>query len=719
MGDNSNVHAERDAALALVAKLRSEKAQHAANFSELQSRCAELQEVNNELQQQLSSTLEAQRKSKALHEQALFEAQAKTDRAAADVEALQGQYFSADDVSLLRAKLVAEVEAQQRGALDAASQEAESYRRALAETQRELRLLRAEHDHLAAGRGALEVEADAVRQAELQDMAKTILALRTQLKAGDKGEEVVSLRHQTSELALRVTRLTDEAEGLRSQLEMALQERDAAIRQQTRAASDAETTCSALENEKETLRAATHRLREEADMAKRRQDLLAEQLHTAQLAATSQARARADTEHALHREIDAAKVAATKARSKWEDERAILRGEIEALTQARDVADECVAACEKRAKEQARAASEKLHVAREEEWAKQLAASEERAALEQKFSLLQRDHSELEARLNRELEIAQADSRRAKASTEALRAEHIELQAKETEQGKAIRVLELAREQAKAVADQLNVLREAHRALQADTAQLQAEHEQVKAVSAMRASEIAELHSTGKAKEEAAAKEASALRAAAVAAAAQHDIALAKVHADMKIMSDKFQALAEAAAQSKSMARREAKQLRAEIKDLEEELAAKNKALVARDREIAALQARLGDMERRVEAFCSAVESEGRRQAAGLFKRPESGGGDMPMPHQETFQDMEWTNVADMTERLRAWKEGQPNNLPRVATTQHQGTAPVISTEGEEGDTEAATATATSTAATTAATTGNQSSSSEPAPIAT
>jgi len=42
----------------------------------------------------------------------------------------------------------------------------------------ELRLLRAEYDHMTASRGVGDMESESLRQAELQDMAKTIQSLK-------------------------------------------------------------------------------------------------------------------------------------------------------------------------------------------------------------------------------------------------------------------------------------------------------------------------------------------------------------------------------------------------------------------------------------------------------------------------------------------------------------------------------------------------------------
>lgn len=122
------------------------------------------------------------------------------------------QFFSQDDVALFRAQVVKEVEEQHRQQLESCVKEAEEFRKAFQDVSRELcgptlalpltmtgagrilqrathptssrdtpgelRLLRAEYDHQVASRGAEGMETDALRQAELQDMAKTIESLK-------------------------------------------------------------------------------------------------------------------------------------------------------------------------------------------------------------------------------------------------------------------------------------------------------------------------------------------------------------------------------------------------------------------------------------------------------------------------------------------------------------------------------------------------------------
>jgi len=76
--------------------------------------------------------------------------------------------------------------------------------------------------------------------------------------------------------------------------------------------------------------------------------------------------------------------------------------------------------------------------------------------------------------------------------------------------------------------------------------------------------------------------------------------------------------------------------------------------------------------QRKIEQFCAAIESEGRRQAAGVFVRPE----EIPMPHDELLQEMNWVGMTELGERLGAWRDGDPRFLPRVKITRTAGTAP-------------------------------------------
>lgn len=137
-------------------------------------------------------------------------------------------------------------------------------------------------------------------------------------------------------------------------------------------------------------------------------------------------------------------------------------------------------------------------------------------------------------------------------------------------------------------------------------------------------------------------------------------------------MADKFHSLVEVASQAKATAKKEIKALKATVKHLEDELTAKEKSLCSSNAEIARLKEELCEMQRKVEQFCAAIENEGRKQAAGLFKRPE----EIPMPHDEVLQEMNWVGLTELQERLGAWSSGDPKLLPRVKVTRRAGTAP-------------------------------------------
>ena len=278
--------------------------------------------------------------------------------------------MSAEDVQQLRAQLLEELEAPYKGRLHELEQESNKYRDMHTELRRQHELMREEYEHKMKHGDGFQKEMEALRQAEVAELKSRVEVLTLQANDPGVAAQTRRLKRERTELELRSMSLSAELHEVHAQKKTASLENEQAQRLAMRQANELKTQVKALTGEAASLRLQLARMQEEAVTTQRTHDKLRDELHAAEKANIVVRGDKEDEIHGLRNEIRELQAGAMKFRSVAEREHKLLQEGQERAHNQVEVLERALQSATATLAQKDRDASNQVHAAREEEWAK-------------------------------------------------------------------------------------------------------------------------------------------------------------------------------------------------------------------------------------------------------------------------------------------------------------------------------------------------------------
>eukprot|EP00037_Helgoeca_nana_P025557 m.282249 g.282249 ORF g.282249 m.282249 type:complete len:658 (+) comp26984_c1_seq4:274-2247(+) len=378
-----------NAALLLVRTVRAEKEALRAEVEELRASFLHATHENGTLRVQLDAA-EARHMD---HELLVSEWERQLDAAQADIAALHGKVLTQEDVEMMRAKVLAEVDGPHQAYCAELEDDVAKFRELYHKARRDHEMLREQQEHRAQNTEQFQAEMDKLRQAEVDDLRRQLETLKSAETESRLHDELRTAKRELTTAELRVMTLTSEVDEMQAHKERSTREFDQAMRVQDRANHDLSANLKTLTSELDSNRLHVHRLQEELTASHSTLADAKAKLHESEKRTISLQSEKEEVAHALRTELAALRLNNVQEKGQWDREATVLRDSIATAERQAKLADRQVEEMTAELTRKDEESGARLHEAREAEWAKQRTLEADKIALEARLRALEREHA--------------------------------------------------------------------------------------------------------------------------------------------------------------------------------------------------------------------------------------------------------------------------------------------------------------------------------------